>query len=149
MIYTVSEMAKLLNVTPSTLRYYDREGLLPFVERSENGIRVFKDEDLRWLKIISCLKSAGMTLKNIRRYIEIAMEGDETVDARLQLLMDQREQILKQMAELQHTLDVVEYKCWYYQTAKETGSEEIPKNMSDDELPEQFRATRKALHNII
>ena len=122
MIYTVSEMAKLLNVTPSTLRYYDREGLLPFVERSENGIRVFKDEDLRWLKIISCLKSAGMTLKNIRRYIEMAMEGDETVDARLQLLMDQREQILKQMAELQHTLDVVEYKCWYYQTAKETGS---------------------------
>ena len=90
-----------------------------------------------------------MTLKIILRYIELAMEGDETVDARLQLLMDQREQILKQMAELQHTLDVVEYKCWYYQTAKESGSEEIPKNMSDDELPERFRATRKALHNII
>lgn len=145
MIYTVSEMAKLLNIPPSTLRYYDREGLLPFVERSESGIRVFKEEDYGWLKIISCLKSAGMTLKNIRRYIEMAMKGDETVDARLQLLVEQREQIQNQMAELQRTLDVVEYKCWYYQTAKETGSEEIPKNMADDELPERFRSVRKAL----
>ena len=145
MIYTVSEMAKLLNIPPSTLRYYDREGLLPFVERSESGIRVFKEEDYGWLKIISCLKSAGMTLKNIRRYIEMAMKGDETVDARLQLLVEQREQIQNQMAELQRPLDVVEYKCWYYQTAKETGSEEIPKNMADDELPERFRSVRKAL----
>ena len=75
MIYTVSEMAKLLNIAPSTLRYYDREGLLPFVLRSKGGIRVFTDEDFRWLKMISCLKSAGMSFKDIRRYIEMAMEG--------------------------------------------------------------------------
>ncbi len=145
MIYTVSEMAKLLNIPASTLRYYDREGLLPFVERSESGIRVFKDEDYRWLKLISCLKNAGMSLKKIRRYIEMAMKGDETIDERLQMFIDQREQIQSQIAELQQTLDVVEYKCWYYQTAKDTGSEDVPKNMKDEELPEQFRGTRRAL----
>ena len=145
MIYTVSEMAKLLNIAPSTLRYYDREGLLPFVQRSKGGIRVFTDEDFRWLKMISCLKSAGMSLKGIRRYIEMAMEGEETVDARLQMFIDQKEKLLAQMAELQKTLDVVEYKCWYYETAKEMGSEDVPKNMNEDDVPEEFRKTRRYL----
>lgn len=145
MIYTVSEMAKLLNIAPSTLRYYDRKGLLPFVQRSKGGIRVFTDEDFRWLKMISCLKSAGMSLKDIRRYIEMAMEGEETVDARLQMFIDQKEKLLAQMAELQKTLDVVEYKCWYYETAKEMGSEDVPKNMNEDDVPEEFRKTRRYL----
>lgn len=145
MIYTVSEMAKLLNMTPSMLRFYDREGLLPFVQRSESGIRVFTDNDLPWLKLISCLKRAGMSLKDIRHYIEMAMEGNETIDARLQMFIDQREKLPAQMEELQKTLDIVEYKCWYYQTAKETGSEEIPKNIADEALPEKFRSTRKFL----
>lgn len=145
MVYTVSEMAKILNVAPSTLRYYDREGLLPFVERSPSGIRVFTETDLRWLKIIACLKSAGMSLKDIRRYIEMAMQGDETIDARLQMFHKQRQRILEQMTELQQTLDVVEYKCWYYETAKQAGSEDFPKDMPDGQLPEKFRAVRLRL----
>lgn len=97
MMYTVGEMAKLLNIAPSTLRYYDREGLLPFVERSPGGIRVFTEKDMGWLKIISCLKSAGMSLKDIRRYMEMAMQGRETIDDRLKMFLDQRERILQQM----------------------------------------------------
>lgn len=145
MVYTVSEMAKLLNVAPSTLRYYDREGLLPFVERSSGGTRIFTETDLRWLKIISCLKSAGMPLKDIRRYIEVAMQGRETIDARLEMFHEQRRRIPDQMAALQQTLDVVEYKCWYYETARQAGSEEIPKDMPDEQLPEKFRAVRRRL----
>ena len=145
MVYTVSEMAKLLNVAPSTLRYYDREGLLPFVERSSGGTRIFTETDLRWLKIISCLKSAGMPLKDIRRYIEMAMQGKETIDARLEMFHEQRRRILDQMAALQQTLDVVEYKCWYYETARQAGSEEIPKDMPEEQLPEKFRAVRRRL----
>ena len=95
--------------------------------------------------MISCLKSAGMSLKDIRRYIEMAMEGEETVDARLQMFIDQKEKLLAQMAELQKTLDVVEYKCWYYETAKEMGSEDVPKNMNEDDVPEEFRKTRRYL----
>lgn len=145
MVYTVSEMAKLLNVAPSTLCYYDRDGLLPFVERSSGGTRIFTENDYRWLKIIACLKSAGMPLKDIRRYIEMAMQGDDTIDARLQMFHEQRSRILEQMAQLQQTLDVVEYKCWYYQTARDTGSEAVPNEMPDEQLPEQFRAVRRRL----
>ena len=67
MVYTVGDAAKMLNVAPSTLRYYDKEGLLPFVERSEGGIRMFKDSDLDWLKLIECLKRTGMPIKGIRQ----------------------------------------------------------------------------------
>lgn len=66
MLYTVSEMAKRLGVAPSTLRYYDKEGLLPFIERSDGGIRMFKDTDFEWLSIIECLKKTGMPIKELK-----------------------------------------------------------------------------------
>ena len=83
MVYTIGEMAKLLGVAPSTLRYYDKEGLLPFMERSEGGIRVFQDKDFEFLQIIHCLKAAGMQIKDIRKFIALVMQGDETIEARL------------------------------------------------------------------
>lgn len=88
MAYTVGEMAKRLDVPASTLRYYDKEGLLPFVARSPGGMRIFQDADLEWLKVIGCLKKAGMSIKNIRVYIELAMQGDETIDQRLELFRE-------------------------------------------------------------
>ena len=74
MIYTVGEMAQKLGVPASTLRYYDKEGLLPFVERSSGGIRMFRESDFEWLQIIRCMKKAGMSIKDIRQYIELAMQ---------------------------------------------------------------------------
>lgn len=65
MVYTVGEMAKLLGVAASTLRYYDKEGLLPFVERSSGGIRMFRESDIEWLKVIGCMKKAGMSIKEV------------------------------------------------------------------------------------
>ena len=73
MMYTVGKMAKLLGVPASTLRYYDKEGLLPFVERSPGGMRMFQEKDYEWLQVIECLKKTGMPLKNIRTYIDMAM----------------------------------------------------------------------------
>ena len=106
-------MAKLLNIPGSTLRYYDKEGLLPFVERSSGGIRMFQEKDYEWLKVISCLKKAGMSLKDIREYINLAMQGDDTIDERLALFEKQRKNLEAQMAELQHTIDVLNFKCWF------------------------------------
>ena len=83
MLYTVGEIAKKMNVAASTLRYYDKEGLLPFVERSESGIRMFKDSDMEWLAIIECLKKTGMPIKEIKKFIDWCMEGDATIDQRL------------------------------------------------------------------
>ena len=80
MFYTIGEMARKLNVAPSTLRYYDKEGLLPFVERSSGGIRMFKDEDMEWLRLLGCLKKAGMPLKEIRSFLDWSRQGDATID---------------------------------------------------------------------
>ena len=89
-VYTVGEMAKSLGIPSSTLRYYDKEGLLPFVERSSSGIRVFHEKDYEWLQIINCLKKTGMSIKDIRKYIILAIEGDRTIDERLELFKNQR-----------------------------------------------------------
>ena len=117
MTYTVGQMAKMLGLAGSTLRYYDKEGLLPFVERSSGGIRMFREKDYEWLQIIECLKKAGMSIKDIKKYIVLLQQGDSTIQERLELFQQQRTVLLEQMASLQQTLNTLDYKCWYYETA--------------------------------
>ncbi len=147
MVYTIGEMAKLLGVAPSTLRYYDKEGLLPFMERSGGGMRVFTDKDYEILKIIHCLKASGMQIKDIREFIRLVSLGDESIDARLELFRKRRLEVEKQMAELRETLDVVNFKCWYYETAQKAGTTAVPDGMTDDELPEDMRQIRARLRS--
>lgn len=147
MTYTIGEMAKLLDVAPSALRYYDKEGLLPFMERTESGIRIFKDSDYEILKIIHCLKSTGMQIKEIKEFINLVLQGDESIEARLELFRKRKFELEKQMADLQETMDTVNYKCWYYETAKKAGTTSVPDNMSDDELPEDMRKIRAKIRN--
>ena len=127
-------MAQKLGVPASTLRYYDKEGLLPFVERSSGGIRMFRENDFEWLQVIRCMKKAGMSIKDIRQYIELSMQGDDTIDTRLEIFQ-----------QLQHTLETVEYKCWFYEAAKAAGTVDVPGAMTDADVPEQFRAIRQEL----
>ena len=145
MVYTVGEMAKMLGVSASTLRYYDKEGLLPFVERSSGGIRMFRDSDIEWLQVIGCMKKAGMSIKDIKQYIEMALQGDETIGLRLDMFRRQREALKAQMEELRHAMEMVEYKCWYYETAQAAGTVEVLRDMPEDKVPEQFRAIRQEL----
>lgn len=148
MVYTIGEMAKLLDIPASTLRYYDKEGLLPFVERSSGGMRMFHETDYEWLQIIECLKKTGMPLKDIRTYIDMAMEGDSTIDLRFQLILRQREAVRAQMAELQKTLDTLNFKCWYYETAKKAGTTDVLNDMPLEEIPEEYRTTRVTLRKL-
>ena len=145
MVYTVGEMAKMLGVSASTLRYYDKEGLLPFVERSSGGIRMFRDSDIEWLQVIGCMKKAGMSIKDIKQYIEMALQGDETIGLRLDMFRRQREALKAQMEELRHAMEMVEYKCWYYETAKAAGTTDAPQNMALSDVPERFREIRQEL----
>lgn len=145
MLYTIGEMAKQIGVATSTLRYYDKEGLLPFMERSEGGMRMFKDSDYETLQIIECLKATGMQLKDIREFIHMVIKGDETIDTRLQLFLKRKAEVEKQIAELKETLDTISFKCWYYETAKKAGTTAVPDNMSIDELPEELRVVRSRL----
>lgn len=139
MIYTVGEMAKQLNVAASTLRYYDKEGLLPFVERSSGGMRMFKEEDISWLKTIECLKKTGMPIKDIKKFIDFCIEGDSRIDERLSIIKSQRDSVIEQMRELQEMLDMLNFKCWFYETAKEAGTCEVHDGMQIEKVPEEYR----------
>lgn len=145
MVFTIGEMAKKLGVAASTLRYYDKEGLFPFMERSEGGIRVFKESDYEFLKIIHCLKATGMQIKDIKHFIELVLQGDESINARLEIFQKQKLEVEKQISELQEALETVKFKCWYYETAKRAGSTAFCDNMLDDELPEDMRRIRAKL----
>lgn len=148
MIYTVSEAAKILNVAPSTIRYYDKEGLLPFVERTDGGIRVFKEKDFDCLFIIDCLKKSGLSIKDIKSYINMVFKGDETIDERLALFQKQREKVIKQIDELNQTLAILDYKCWYYKKAKEAGTTDVPQNMPIEEIPEHLCKAKAELDRL-
>lgn len=145
MVYTVGEMAKLLDVPASTLRYYDQKGLLPFVERTTGGIRRFTDKDYEWLRIILCLKKTGMPLKDIRSFVQMAMQGDETIHKRLALIVKQRDAVRLQMAELEKTMEILDFKCWYYETAAAAGTTQVPRQMPSEELPERFQSVCRQL----
>lgn len=145
MIYTVGETAKKIGVAPSTLRYYDKEGLLPFVERSGGGIRMFKESDFDWLSLIECLKKTGLPIKEIKNFIDWYTEGDSTIDKRLELIDRQREAVLAQIEQMNKTLDMLNYKHWYYETAKKAGTCDVHKNLRDEDIPEEIRELKKKI----
>lgn len=146
MMYTVSETAKMLGTSAATLRYYEREGLLPLVERTPGGIRMFTDQDIPWLRKILFLKQGGMSVKEIRRYVEMVMQGDRTLNDRLQFFREQRKSLQEQIRQLQQTLDIVNYNCWYYETALSKGSTLPMKKLTEEEIPQEFR---EVLHLLV
>ena len=122
MSYTIKEVAEMMGVKPSTLRYYDTEGLLPNIKRI-NGIRIFDDEDFKWLRILNCLKKTNMPLKKIKEYVELAKLGDETLNDRLSLITEQKTKILDDIKTYQYFLKEIEYKEWYLKEALRLGDE--------------------------
>lgn len=114
MPYTIAQAAERTHLSAYTLRYYDREGLLPFVERSASGYREFSDADLEWLALIVCLKKTGMPIKQIREVIRLTMEGDGTIPKRLAILEQHRGAVLSQIAALQKHLEKIDCKIACY-----------------------------------
>ena len=126
MCYLIGEVSEMLNISVSTLRYYDKEGLLPLINRTDGNIRVFNDEDIECLKMIECLKSTGMPLKDIKQFFEWCEEGDSTIDKRYELFIKQKEKTEKQIEVLQNALNRINYKCEFYRLAKDKGTTNIP-----------------------
>ena len=122
MSYTISEAAQKTGLPPSTIRYYDKEGLLPNIKR-KNGIRVFEDMDLRLMGLLTCLKNTGMPIKRIRDYVELTSKGDDTLQERYEIIKAQRQFVLDQIEQLQYYLEELDFKDWYYNKALAAGSE--------------------------
>lgn len=135
MPYTIKQAAEIMNVTPTTLRYYDKQGLLPFMERKESGYRIFSEEDIAMLRVIECLKKSGMPIKDIRQFSKWVQMGDDSLQERYEMFLERKRTVEAQMAELQETLDFINHKCWYYETAIEAGTEKIHFKEQSDKLP--------------
>ncbi len=125
--YSIGEVAKELSLTVYTLRYYDKEGLMPFVDRTPSGTRVFKESDIEALKIIECLKSTGMPIKEIKAFIDWCTEGDSTLKQRYEMFIERKASVEAQMEELKKTMNLIDHKCWYYKTAIDAGTEDVHK----------------------
>ena len=121
MEYSIGQISKKFNLTISQIRYYDKEGLLPNLQRV-NGVRKFDDNDVETIFLIECLKKCGLQIKEIKQFIERTKMGDETIDLRLDFFKKQEQKVEKELSELNKVLDMVKYKCWYYQKAKELNS---------------------------
>lgn len=114
MPYSIKEVAEKVNLTAYTLRYYEKEGLLPFVERDNHGNRLFEDEDIEWITLICCLRDTGMPIAEIKNYIDLCMQGNETIQTRRQIILDQKQLIEQKIQELYRYLDRVNKKLDYY-----------------------------------
>lgn len=125
MRYTIGQVAKKLGVTAHTLRYYDKEGLLPFVKKGSSGARVFEEDDIDWLLILDCLKGTGMQLKDIKKYMDLCQSGDSTLRERLQMFEAQKVKIEEQLQRLALYMEKIDFKIAYYKEAVKNGSIDI------------------------
>ena len=118
---TIAEVSKKYDISADTLRYYERVGMIPSVTRTSGGIRDYQEEDLRWVQLAICMRSAGLPVEVMIEYVKLYSEGDETIPARLQLLSEQREALLEQRRQIDETINRLNYKIERYEVAVRTG----------------------------
>lgn len=114
MPYTIKEVAEKYNLSVHTLRYYEKEGLLPFIERNKQGNRIFSDQDLEWLNIICCLKNTNMPIAKIKEYVDLCIEGPETICKREDMLLKHKIYIESEIENFNSYLRVVDNKINHY-----------------------------------
>ena len=113
-MYTIQDVSEKTGLTAHTLRYYEKEGLLTGVGRSQGGFRQYSDEDLERLGLICCLKNTGMSLQEIARFVALTNEGEQTLRERVEMLREHRESVIARMAEMQRYLDKVTWKLNFF-----------------------------------
>ncbi len=113
----ISEVSQQYDISPDTLRYYERVGLIPTVNRTESGIRDYNQIDIEWVDFIKCMRNAGLPIEILTEYVELVQQGDHTNEARKQILIDQRDELVHKMEEMQKTLDLLNYKIEVYENA--------------------------------
>lgn len=118
---TIAEVSKKYDISADTLRYYERVGMIPPVTRTASGIRDYQDCDLGWVGLAKCMRSAGLPVEAMIEYVRLYQEGDSTIPARLQLLLEQRQSLLEQKKKIDETLDRLNYKISIYEDAVKTG----------------------------
>lgn len=144
-MYTIGQVSKMFDLPTSTLRYYDSQGLFPGMIR-ESGIRKFRQADIEALRFIECLKKAGLEIKDIKRFMDWSVEGPSTYQNRKELLNAQKEKLEAEIVHMNQVLDMLKFKCWYYDQAIQDGNEEHVKALIPDHLPDEMKEIYKNAH---
>ncbi|MBO4573671.1 MAG: MerR family transcriptional regulator [Clostridia bacterium] len=145
-MYTIGQVSEMFNLPISTLRYYDKEGLFPGMER-QSGIRKFSERELEALRVIECLKKSGLEIKDIKQFMAWCGEGASTYPNRKELFKNRKAIVEAEMVKLQKTLDMLKFKCWYYKTAIYDGNEERLNEMLPDKLPTEIQVLYDNAHS--
>ena len=144
-MYSIGQVAEMFGLPISTLRYYDKQGLFPNMERV-SGIRRFSEQEIEALRVIECLKKAGMEIKDIRQFVDWCSGGSSTYPQRKKLFEMQKAHMEEEIARMNRTLDMLKFKCWYYEQATKDGSEDRLKALIPDRLPEEIRKVYENAH---
>ena len=118
---TIKEVCEKYDITPDTLRYYERVGVIPEVSRTKGGIRDFTEEDIKWVENAVCMRSAGVPVEMLIEYVKLFQEGDSTITARRNLLIEARAKVQENLDKYQATMDRLNYKISRYEEAVKTG----------------------------
>lgn len=144
-MYTIGQVAEMFDLPVSTLRYYDKQRLFPGLERA-SGVRRFGDAELEALRVIECLKKAGMEIKDIRLFMEWCVEGPSTCPQRKAMFEERRAHMESEIAKMNRALDMLKFKCWYYEQAIQDGGEDRLKALIPDDLPDSIRKAYENAH---
>lgn len=145
-MYTIGQVSEMFGLPISTLRYYDKEGLFPGIER-RSGIRKFSERELEALRVIECLKKSGLEIKEIKQFMVWCTEGASTYPNRKELFETRKKTVETELCKLQKTLDMLKFKCWYYETAIQDGSEERLNKMIPNGLPSDVKKLYDNAHS--
>lgn len=144
-MYSIGQVSEMFGLPVSTLRYYDSEGLFPNMMRV-SGIRKFSDRELETLRVIDCLKKSGMEIKDIKQFMEWCSMGKETYPQRRAMFQRQKESIEAEIERMNRALDMLKYKCWFYDQAMKGVPEEEIREMVPDCMPEEVRKAYANAH---
>lgn len=145
-MYTIGQVAQMFDIPISTLRYYDKQGLFPNMERV-SGIRKFSEQELETLRIIECLKKSGLEIRDIKQFIDWCMEGPATYPQRKALFEKQRNTVEAEIDHLSKVLDMLKFKCWFYEQAIALGGDEKIREMLPDRLPPEIQSAYDHAHS--
>ena len=129
MNYTIKKVSEMTGLSIPTIRYYDKEGLLPDLQRKESGYRVFSDRDLEAIDLIECFKESGLTIREIRHFMSLVRQGDVTLDERLAIYQMHIARLEERLAAVQNALEHSRRTLAFYEIAAKTGSEETAKDL--------------------
>ncbi len=145
-MYTIGQISEMFHLPVSTLRYYDKEGLFPEMERV-SGIRRFGEREIEALRVIECLKKSGVEIKDIKVFMEWCREGSSTYIKRKEFFQNQKEVVENEIRKMEKVLDMIRYKCWYYEQAVKDGNEDRLNEMLPDHLPEEIQDVYNRAHD--